>query len=372
MDQKNILKNLIKKMQNNFQQNNFQQNNFHQKKVLIGFDGFIDEIIEVVKKRENPEKYERLSTISELAENISKMSGLSGNIELVPAQIKLGGNGPIMANALYQQGHKTSYIGALGKNKIHPLFKDFVRNCENVISLTDPGHTDALEFDDGKVMLGKINKLTEVNWKNLLQHISKDELKKKFESLSLIGITNWSSLPEMNSIIKGLNEICSEISHRPTVFFDLADPKKRTNEDILKVLSLISGFQENAEIIFGMNKNESDVIARTLDIFEENVISRAGEIREKLEITAVTIHPLDGAVCATENGNFRIEGPYTPEPKLTTGAGDNYNAGFCSGWIYGFSPQECLALGVYTSGFYVRNCYSPTLEELIDFMEQMK
>jgi len=364
MEQKNILKNVIEKMQNNFQPNNFQQ-----KKVLIGFDGFIDEIIEVVKKRENPDKYERLSTITKLSENISEMAGLSGNIELVPTQVKLGGNGPIMANAFYKQGFDILYIGALGKEKIHPLFKDFADNCDRVITLTDPGHTDALEFDDGKVMLGKINKLTEVNWKNLLQYISKDEMKKILSSLSLIGITNWSGLLEMNSIIKGLNEICSEIANRPTVFFDLADPKKRTKEDILKVLSLITEFQENADIILGLNKNESEVISSILDISEKNIIKRAEKIRKKLNITAVTIHPLDEAVCATENRSFRIDGPYTPKPKLTTGAGDNYNAGFCSGWISGFSPEECLALGVYTSGFYVRNCYSPTREELIGFIK---
>ncbi len=359
MEQRKILENTIQKLLDNFQRN----------KVLIGFDGFIDEIIDVVKERVNPTKYEKVTAISEFSENIKKMAALSGNIELVPTKLKFGGNGPIMANALFQQGFKIFYIGALGKEKIHPLFKDFANNCEKVITLTEPGHTDALEFDDGKVMLGKINKLKEVNWQNLLRYISKDTLKEIISSVSLLGITNWSGLLEMNSMIAGLNEICSEISHCPVVFFDLADPKKRTKNDIFEVLSLISKFQKNAEIILGLNKNESEVVMEVLDISAENIIMRTEKIREKLGITAVTIHPLKGASCSTKKGCLWIDGPYTPKPKLTTGAGDNYNAGFCCGWISGFSPEECLTLGVYTSGFYVRNCYSPIQDELIEFLK---
>ena len=359
MEQKRIIKNTIFKLRNNFQP----------KHVWVGFDGFIDDILEVVKTRKNAVAYERVLSISEFSENIGKMSGLSGNIELVSVETRLGGNGPIMANELLKQGYEVSFCGALGEKEIDPLFSDFAGKCKDVISLTDPGHTDALEFFDGKVMFGRINLLAEVNWQNLLDHISEKQLIKLMENISLIAITNWSTLLNLNSIISGLSSICSRIDNRPAVFFDLADPKKRSKKDILEVLELMTNFQENAVVILGLNKNESEVISSVLQITETNIVKRAVRIREKLQISAVTIHPLNGAAVAIDKGSFWFDGPFTSKPKLTTGAGDNYNAGFCNGWISGFTPAECLAVGVYTSGFYVRNCHSPNREELIQFME---
>ena len=52
--------------------------------------------------------------------------------------------------------------------------------------------------------------------------------------------------------------------------------------------------------------------------------------------------------------SITMEGPYTSNPRLTTGAGDNFNAGFCLGQLLGLSPQQCLITGTGTSGFYVQ------------------
>src|SRR5258707_3441344 len=67
---------------------------------FIGLDGFVDEILHVVDKRDSAEKYARLPTISRLAERLAVAAGSSANVELVTQLVKLGGNGPIIANAL--------------------------------------------------------------------------------------------------------------------------------------------------------------------------------------------------------------------------------------------------------------------------------
>ena len=60
------------------------------KRVVVGFDGFIDEIIHVVKERQDDDNYSRIETITEFSEKIAAASGLSANIEFVPQQVKLG------------------------------------------------------------------------------------------------------------------------------------------------------------------------------------------------------------------------------------------------------------------------------------------
>ena len=135
---------------------------------VIGFDGFVDTIIDVVDKRESVDSYTRIQTIAEFGARISRAAGLSTNFELVPKTTKLGGNGPIMANALLGAGVKITYIGALGK-PINPVFQGLVDGCEKVVSIIDPGLTDAVEFNDGKVMLGKHEHLAQVNWDTLVE-----------------------------------------------------------------------------------------------------------------------------------------------------------------------------------------------------------
>ncbi|MFW5793447.1 MAG: PfkB family carbohydrate kinase [Bacteroidota bacterium] len=338
------------------------------KHCLVGFDGFVDEIIHVVDKRKSAEEYERISDMKALSERIASVAGLSANIELVPLQTKLGGNGPIMANALIAQDNEVTYIGALGKHYIHPVFRDFAEICKDVISVTDPGFTEALEFYDGKLMLGKMNKLIEVSYEHLLEKLPEEDLKNLIGKVNLIAFTNWTMLFNLNSIIQNFSNIIKSQKHKPLVFLDLADPKKRTNESIIEVLSIISAIP--TKTILSMNQSESSIIASVLGIYEEELTARALKIKERLEIYGIVIHPTQGAVIACENQNIWFEGPYTSKPILTTGAGDNFNAGFCSAWMNGLEPAECLATGVCSSGFYVRNARSAKRMELLDFMDK--
>src|SRR6266536_3249288 len=141
-------------------------NRASQMTAFVGLDGFVDEILHVVDKRENAEKYSRLPTIAQLAERMATAAGQSTNIELVGQLTKLGGNGPIMANALASFGLRVTYVGILGYPNLHPVFADFARRAQTY-SIAEPGYTDALEFDDGKIMLGKHQSLKQMNWENI-------------------------------------------------------------------------------------------------------------------------------------------------------------------------------------------------------------
>jgi len=339
-------------------------------KVVVGFDGFIDEIIHVVRERQSDTAFTRIETITEFGQKISAASGLSANIEFVPQQVKLGGNGPIMANALVAQGYKIDYIGALGTGDIHPVYKEFAEKCTSVITLTDPGRTDALEFNDGKLMMAKMNNLVDVNWETLLKFVSKEKLKSLVEEAKLLAFTNWTELPNYNSLLKGFTELLGECSNRPGVFIDLADPAKRLESDIAEVCQLLTKLQDHADVILGLNENESVQIASIYGIAEEDFVKRAEALRVALNVSVIVIHPIAGAAVANGKENVWIDGPYTQKPKLTTGAGDNFNSGFCNAWIAGLSGYESIAVGVCTSGFYVRECRSPNPAELVDFMNR--
>lgn len=339
-------------------------------RVIIGFDGFVDEIIDVVDERIDSSTYRRVMTINDFSERIARAAGLSANLELVTRKIKLGGNGPIMADAMLSQGYHVTYIGALGKREVHPVFRDLQSRLHRYIPLAEPSHTDALEFQDGKIMLGKMTDLKDVDWDNLLKQTSSKEITDMIGRTDLLACTNWTMLSGMNSILLGLLTILDNIEKKPVIFIDLADPQKRTVKDIQEVLQLLGELATRTNLILGMNKHESEIIAEVCGISEEILTRKASVIREQLGLGMVVIHPVDGAAAATQKEDIWIAGPFTREPVLTTGAGDNFNAGFCSGLIAGMNLDECLVNGVCTSGFYVRNGRSPSWQELIDFAEK--
>ena len=67
-------------------------------RITIGLDGFVDEIISVVDKRESADTFTRVPTLAAMGQRISAAAGKSTNIELVVERLKLGGNGPIEGN----------------------------------------------------------------------------------------------------------------------------------------------------------------------------------------------------------------------------------------------------------------------------------
>lgn len=340
-------------------------------RVFVGFDGFLDTILHVVDERIDQNTYRRLDSMENYAERIRAAAGYSANIELVPQTVKLGGNGPIMADGLLSMGCRTSYAGALGAPQIHFVFAEFVAACDRVISIADPATTDAIEFVDGKLLMGRMDNLAEINWDNLSRHIPEAELLDLLKESDLIAAVNWTMLPAMNSILSGMQTALEKAQRRPLFFIDLADPRKRLSEDIRTVLNLLSSLQQQADVVLGMNEQESAQVEQVLlGETDMDLRNRAIRIRSTLGIHQAVIHPLRSACVADGNEVYLFDGPFTPCPKLTTGAGDTFNAGYCRGLLAGLTPDQSLGSGVCASGFYVRNARPPSVQELAEFMQE--
>jgi hypothetical protein len=342
--------------------------------VLVGLDGFVDLIIDVVDKRTGPESYTRVETIASLGERISRAAGLSSNLELVVRQEKLGGNGPIMANAMLEAGCAVTYIGNLGRPAVHPVFAEMAARCKACYSLAAPGTTDALEFRDGKVMLGKHQSLKEVTYERMVEVVGMERLRAAWEGSHLIALTNWTMLTEQTDIWKRLHKDMAGAKTLPgaILFTDLADPEKRAGKEIADAVRFLQSFRRSHRVVLGLNQKESMEVSAAIGLkFKpEEIEANAARLRKELDLDAVVIHPTKNAACATEKGSASIDGPFCQNPKLTTGAGDNFNAGFCVGLLAGLEPLEMLAAGTANSGFYVRNGRSATSRDLVAFLEQ--
>src|SRR6056297_845391 len=149
---KNSFSSLIKKIKNAQEQ----------KTVFVGFDGFIDKIINVVDKRFDNNKKILIKSLNDFYNKISNLNG-SKNIEIINKKNKLGGNGPNTSHGLTKLGIDINIVGSFGKTNIYNEFQPIKKNAKN------------------------INK---INYKNIIEQIGKKKFYKMISESSLVCCLN--------------------------------------------------------------------------------------------------------------------------------------------------------------------------------------
>jgi len=237
------------------------------KNAVCGFDGFVDRIIRPVKKQTETGN-EFFPTIDEYATHLQKLAGKSGQIELVQETIKLGGNAPNMAESMGKLGIQNNCIGAMGHPDIHPVFNKLDKNCR-ITSVADPGMTDAYEFYDGKLIQSELSPLKKLNWEQIKSITGIDLLLSLFNDADIIALVDWCNLHNGTIIWQGIaDEILPELTNEKIIFFDIADPSKKTKQDVVDVLNLMRKCSNFGKTVFGINENETNRLYEM--IFEQS------------------------------------------------------------------------------------------------------
>ena len=348
-----------------------------QKKVTAGFDGFVDTIAKIIRDKPEQKPSTFFKTINEFGNYILEKEGTSFSLELLEQNLKLGGNMPIMANALAQFGMNVNCIGALGYPQTHVVFKDFPSNC-HFYSFADPGTSTAFEFNDGKIMLAQMGSLNTLGWNKIKDIIGIETLVKLYKESDLVSIVNWSEIDASGDIWKGiLKDVFSQYESagkKQIGFFDLSDCSKRSNELIKEALTLLQEFGQHTKVILGLNKNESRHIYKVLyNNDPTGELTFLGErIFDKLNIDILLLHSSKEAVAINTDGKFSSGSFFINNPVISTGAGDNFNAGFCTAQLLDLDLDSSLLFANVVAGFYVKAGRSPMLADVMNFLEERK
>lgn len=358
-------------------------------RALVGFDGFIDSIIRIVDRRHSmePEDFDAIPTILAFADRCAKAAGKSANLEAHILERRFGGNGPLLAASMAALGSRVTYIGAVGcaddHRRLDPIYQPLADLCERVYPIAQAAETDALEFDDGKIMLGKPMSVQQLDWELVTYVVGLDEIREMAQRSSTLGVVNWVMMRGVESIWHGLiHDVLPNLTGpRRRVFIDLCDPAKRTDQDIRRAAELLTEMNRHADVTLGLNRAEAERLAGVLQIaFDTDVPAQslgsamahlASTIRETLGLACCVVHPREGAAGANVDRSAWFEGPFTARPRLSTGAGDHFNGGFAFAQDAGLGLEEALAAGCAVSGAYVRDAQSPSRERLIEFLRDL-
>jgi sugar/nucleoside kinase (ribokinase family) len=345
--------------------------------VVTGFDGFVDEMIRAVDKRQSLDAYTAVSDITRFSEQLAAAAGHSSLREIVITRTDPGGCAINMGDGMAAMGLPVSTFATVGE-PLHAAFAAYADIATLHSWGREPGRTLAFEFDDGKLMFSAVSQLAEFTPQAVLRRLEDGTFKDACAAARLIAITDWTLYPHMTACWKVLQEeVFSKLPAKPRFFIDLVDPVSRSEEDIAAMLRQLQGFIACGPTTLGLNQNEANIVARVLDTSPASAdnpadaIAQAAAIRQSLGIDEVVVHAVAYAAVATADGSqASIPGPVCKRPRKLTGAGDRFNAGYACACLMELDATERLALAAAASGLYVRLGRSASLTELAAFIDQ--
>jgi hypothetical protein len=348
--------------------------NFDRKDVpaLMGFDACIDTLVRIISYRNEDDTAGYFNSTAELGDFLKNLGTRSCGLELETKVSRPGGNMVITANALGLLGVRSDCIGTFGYPEILPVFRNISPYC-SLYSVADTITATALEFDVSKVIMFDPGPYKCLDSKTLREVLGTESIRKMAEGKFLTAFLNWSEIENSTEIWTWfLNAIFPRISPvKGRVFFtDLSDCSRKSKEQIREVMSLLWKFRKYFRVILSLNVNESIIVAKALGIShhlpDESFIK---ELHYACNCDLLLIHRIKDSIAFDGSEYNSCETFFCKDPKILTGGGDNFNAGFCYSTFFNLDLYQSLLLANAVTGFYIQSGHSPELNDLNRFLE---
>lgn len=341
--------------------------------VTFGFDGMVDNVRQMVDERRGPDDYDRLDRLEELGERISKSaaSDTSFTNEWLQVGTRCGGHAAHLSRAFGTLGYTPTLIGAFGQ-PLREEFRDEFGEYE-MRSFGEPTITDAVEFNDGKLLLQETGSLSTVDWEHIRSEVGLETLAEAVDGTQLFGVGYWAYLPLMPTIWDGIREELWPLLSDPpeSVFIDPADIRQLSKDHLRAGLTSLRQLDETVPVTFSANRGETMALSNlsASESHERSLRSAAELAREQLGVSRFVGHSPVESVLVEAEGSYRTDIPRTRNPTMTTSAGDHFNAGLILARLNGLTGGEQLILGNAVAGWFVRNAEPPTYDQLLAFVD---
>lgn len=344
----------------------FNKDKLRNSHVLAGFDGYIDKLLLPICQSER-EKASYYETIRSFGVYLQGQAGKSCSVQMDLLEAKIGGNAPILSGALSGLGAQVTLVGLLGEHGVLPVFKSALPAVE-LYSYGAPWESLALEFKDGKIMLAPRSAVPANPLVAIEEAVGGKEALRTLLTSDLLVMSNWGEIDYMHGLWKELWQ--QYFSSQPPelsdyLFIDPADLTRHKPERIQELAQLLKQFSRVRTTVLSVNDNELARIYMSLTGKEIGSLSQGlQELGRLIPIQRIVVHTRQEAISLTEGVLNRVATEFVANPVCSTGAGDNFNAGYCAAMLMEQSPETCLRLGNYASSHFVATGKSITMEDL--------
>lgn len=345
-------------------------------KVVLGIDGFIDQVWQVIETRTMDNNYILIDKMQKFGDIIvNRKEGGMAN-ELIKKRRSYGGFTANTGKAIGNLDLSTILVGMYGNEEIDKIFNELRKKC-TLISIGDPVISTILEFTDGKIMMPNLDELLNFTWDDFVNKLGQDELEKILLDADIVSLGYWSNMPAFDDFINKLNENYFKTKWPKRLFFDFANIKKRSKEAIIETFKVLERINDKIPVSLSLNEHEAVILFSYYDIeFIDNieeVAQSTDNIRSTIGLDELIIHTPRYAVISSESeGVGRLEQDYCEAPVITTGAGDTFNGGYIASCLGNLKATERLALANAATRFYISNSHTPSREELLSELKRIK
>ncbi|NHJ24674.1 MAG: hypothetical protein EAX89_08870 [Candidatus Lokiarchaeota archaeon] len=345
---------------------------------FLGFDGYIDSLYSLVQNRINSKEWSRMESMKTFGELLINISGSSGNIERVLKKKIFGGFAPNTSRAMNALGAHTYLVGALGYPKVSELYKNHPH--EESYSITEPGQTLGLEFDDGKIMITDFEPILGIDWQQIIEKISIDKLITLITKSKIMGFGHWALIPNLNHIWKHfLSDLFPSVTNleKKLFFVDIADIRKRKSLDIKELIELLQTIDTQVPVFLSVNDQEASLLSKNLKNVKDinpnkpnfnDYIEGGLHLNNEINLSYLVIHSPHFATITTKDNHYWITEGYTSRPQYTVGAGDHFHSGVALGLSCKLTPSESVLIGNALTAIFVRTGLSPNFNLLSKFL----
>lgn len=265
-------------------------------------------------------------------------------------------------------------IGTFGE-PVQPIFEREFSDYP-MVSIGEPGQTDAVEFNDGKLLLTESGDYRTLDWETLRDRLGLESLADHVDGAALLSVGYWTIIPALPDILDGLRrDLWPTLSSPPErVFVDPGDIRNTPASDLAAGASAIGALNDVVETTVSANRSETEVFASHFDADDAvDDLERAVTVaRDGLAVSRFVGHGVDRTASATVSETVSVPVPRVADPALTTSAGDHFNAGLLVGLLAGMDEDAALVVANALAGWFVRNGEAPGREELRSFVDSYR
>jgi len=344
-------------------------------KIVMGIDGFIDEVWQIIGSRISREEYRLFEKLTDFSKALSASEEGGFTNEIVRKRRTYGGFVANTGKAVFRLGVRPVLLGMFGQDGIDSVFSEFEEFTE-LVPVGDPGICQIFEFTDGKIMLPFIQEVLSFDWHALTKVIDEKALKTMFADAAVIALGYWTLMPAFDEIVTRICEMLKGIPGKRRMFFDFADIRKSERSSLENSLGKLAGLNEQIPMTLSLNEHEAGHLfsfyGETFDAQDpEGADAMTERVRNALGLDELIAHtPYYAAAASVSEGSCVAIQNYCTSPVITTGAGDNFNGGYMVAMLKGMSLSERLTIGNAVTYLYVSGGHCPYKDELFALLEK--